>query len=271
MIMLMIMMMIPFMTMVYDGSKMIIITIIYFFRLITSVLKRFNGYSDVTKASISDNVLTLLTAYHDQLLLVFDPVVDGKTNDGKKVDLKSMKNVLTGVKDTVDFIHKVITATTTSTTANTISTNNSSSSSSSDGTVTQNNKKRVLNNHNHHHNDDNNDISSIVTSTVKNKLSSKYVLQQIWKQLIVLLEWMSKYNSTSIHTSLIQLHGMIIKSIDATIITIKSNTTMIDANEVKTTNTRDDHDDDYHQHDNKVAKIQKTETKKAKKAKKDHK
>jgi len=239
------------------------------------VLKRFNGYSDVTKASISDNVLTLLTAYHDQLLLVFDPVVDGKTNDGKKVDLKSMKNVLTGVKDTVDFIHKVITATTTSTTANTISTNNSSSSSSSDGTVTQNNKKRVLSNHNHdHHNDDNNNIiSSIVTSTVKNKLSSKYVLQQIWKQLIVLLEWMSKHNSTTIHTSLTQLHGMIIKSIDATIITIKSNTVMIDANEVKTTNTRDDHDDDDHdhQHDNNVAKVQKKETKKAKKAKKEHK
>ena len=245
------------------------------------MLKRFNGYSDVVKTSISDNVLALLTAYHDQLLLVFDPVVDGKTNDGKKVDLKSMKSVLTGVKDTVDFIHKVIAATTTSTTANTISINNSSSSSrsssssssssrssssSSDGTVIANNKKRVLNNHNHHHNDDN------------NKLSSKYVLQQIWKQLIVLLEWMSKHNSTTIHTSLTQLHGMIMKSIDATIITIKSNIAMIDANEVMTINivgARDDHDDvdhhDYHQYDNSVAKVQKKETKKAKKAKKDHK
>ena len=56
----------------------------------------------MAKASISDNVLALLTAYHDQLLLVFDPVVDVKTNDGKKVDLKSMKSVLTGVKDTVE-------------------------------------------------------------------------------------------------------------------------------------------------------------------------
>ncbi len=237
--------------------------------MITSVLKRFNGYSDVTKTSISDNVLALLTAYHDQLLLVFDQVEDSKTIDGKKVDLKSMKSVLTGVKDAVDFIHKVITATTTTTTANTIITN---SSSNSNGTVTPNNKKRVLSNHNHdHHDADDNIISSIVTDTMKNRLSSKYVLQQVWKQLIVLLEWMSKHNSTTIHTSLTQLHGMIIKSIDATIITIKSNTTMIDANKVKTTNTRDDHDDDYHQHDNNVAKVQKKETKKAKKAKKEHK
>ena len=37
---------------------------------------------------------------------------------------------------------------------------------------------------------------------------------------------MSKHNSTTIHTSLIQLHGMIIKSIDATIITFKSNEVM---------------------------------------------
>ena len=118
----------------------------------------------MAKASISDNVLTLITAYHEQLLLVFDPVVDSKTIDGKTVDLKSMKSVLTDVKDTVDFIHKVIAATTTSTTANTISTNNnssSSSSSSSNGTVTPNNKKRVLSHDNHHHNDNNNIIISI--------------------------------------------------------------------------------------------------------------
>jgi hypothetical protein len=246
------------------------------------VLKRFNGYSDVAKASISDNVLTLLTAYHDQLLFVFDSVVDGKTIDGKKADLKSMKSVLTGVKDAVDFIHKVIAATTTTTaTVNTTSANNSSSSSSSsssDGTDIANNKKRVLSNHNHHNeDDDNNIIISTVISTVKNTLSSKYVLQQIWKQLIVLLEWMSNHNSTTNHASLTQVHGMIMKSIDATIITIKSNTAMIDANEVMTINivgTRDDHDDDddhHHQHDNHVAKVQKKETKKAKKAKKDHK